>query len=92
MAFCNSCGATLADGTNFCSKCGKPVTPGASPSAATATGLPSPPPSTGGQPCSANQFDLRPLSPLCPKHQVRDESEVSARVPLLSWRLLAVKS
>ncbi|HLZ41419.1 MAG TPA: zinc ribbon domain-containing protein [Candidatus Sulfotelmatobacter sp.] len=48
MAFCNSCGATLADGTNFCSKCGKPVTPGAAPSVATATGVPSPPPSTGG--------------------------------------------
>lgn len=48
MAFCNSCGATLADGTNFCSKCGKPVTPGAAPSAVTATGVPSPPPGTGG--------------------------------------------
>ncbi len=26
MAFCNSCGATLADGTKFCSKCGAIVT------------------------------------------------------------------
>jgi hypothetical protein len=26
MAFCNSCGATLSDGTKFCSKCGAVVT------------------------------------------------------------------
>jgi hypothetical protein len=26
MAFCNSCGATLSDGTKFCSKCGAAVT------------------------------------------------------------------
>ena len=26
MAFCNSCGATLADGTKFCNKCGAAVT------------------------------------------------------------------
>lgn len=25
MAFCNSCGAQLTEGTRFCSKCGKPV-------------------------------------------------------------------
>jgi len=45
MAFCNSCGATLAEGTKFCSKCGKPVA-GASAPAATAAGIPAPPPST----------------------------------------------
>jgi hypothetical protein len=42
MAFCNSCGAQLADGTKFCSKCGvavagapaagQPIAPGPSPS------------------------------------------------------------
>ena len=44
MAFCNSCGATLADGTKFCSKCGKPITGAAAPTA-TASGVPAPPPS-----------------------------------------------
>ena len=48
MAFCNSCGATLAEGTRFCSKCGKPVAEAAPPSASTAAGIPAPPPSTGG--------------------------------------------
>lgn len=47
MAFCNSCGATLTEGTNFCSKCGKPVA-GVSAPASTAAGIPAPPPSTGG--------------------------------------------
>ena len=41
MAFCNSCGTTLAEGTKFCSKCGKPITPGAAP-VATPTGVPAP--------------------------------------------------
>jgi hypothetical protein len=44
MAFCNSCGATLAEGTNFCSRCGKPVTPG-TPAPA---GIPASAPPTGG--------------------------------------------
>jgi hypothetical protein len=30
MAFCNSCGATLSEGTSFCGKCGAPVA-GATP-------------------------------------------------------------
>lgn len=41
MAFCNSCGAQLTEGTRFCSKCGAPITgttpaggPSATPSAA----------------------------------------------------------
>lgn len=44
MAFCNSCGAQLADGTRFCSKCGATVTgaPAASQPIA-----PGPPPSKG---------------------------------------------
>jgi hypothetical protein len=39
MAFCNSCGATLVEGTRFCSKCGaavlssSPSAPGAAPAA-----------------------------------------------------------
>jgi hypothetical protein len=32
MAFCNSCGAQITEGTKFCSKCGKPITGGLSPS------------------------------------------------------------
>ena len=49
MAFCNSCGASLTEGTKFCSKCGKPVAGAAVPGAPTAaTGIPAPPPATGG--------------------------------------------
>ena|SRR3974390_1718495 len=45
MAFCNSCGAQLAEGTNFCSKCGAAVsgTPGGIPQPI----APGPPPSSG---------------------------------------------
>ncbi len=45
MAFCNSCGAQLADGTKFCSKCGAAVT--AAPVASQPI-APGPPPSKGG--------------------------------------------
>lgn len=46
MAFCNSCGAQITEGTKFCSKCGKPITGGPSaptpvagtPTAATTSG------------------------------------------------------
>ncbi len=48
MAFCNSCGAQLTEGTRFCSKCGAPITgtTGATlsvamPSTPTATNAPS---------------------------------------------------
>lgn len=44
MAFCNSCGAQLADGTKFCSKCGAAVT--GAPGTAQAI-APGPPPSSG---------------------------------------------
>ena len=37
MAFCNSCGATLAPGTKFCSKCGATVAGGPSTAAAAPT-------------------------------------------------------
>jgi hypothetical protein len=40
MAFCNSCGAQLTEGTKFCSKCGAPIT------GTTATAAPTAPPST----------------------------------------------
>lgn len=45
MAFCNSCGAQLADGTKFCSKCGAAVT--GVPAAAVQPIAPGPPPSQG---------------------------------------------
>ena len=41
MAFCNSCGATLAEGTRFCSKCGKAIA-GASTAAPTPAATPAP--------------------------------------------------
>jgi len=45
MAFCNSCGATLGEGSSFCGKCGAAVG-GAAPS--TRPIAPAPPPPTGG--------------------------------------------
>jgi len=44
MAFCNSCGAQLADGTKFCSKCGTTIT--GTPATPQAI-APGPPPSSG---------------------------------------------
>jgi flagellar basal body-associated protein FliL len=47
MAFCNSCGATLAPGTKFCNKCGATVA--GAPSAQSPTPVAAAPaPSTGG--------------------------------------------
>lgn len=45
MAFCNTCGAPLSEGTNFCSKCGAAITgtPGGAPPPLTSA----PPPSSG---------------------------------------------
>jgi len=43
MAFCNRCGATLADGTKFCNKCGAAVTGPTTASSSSAT-----PPTTPG--------------------------------------------
>lgn len=51
MAFCNSCGATLSEGTKFCSKCGAAVagSPSGMPIASSAQPpMPIPPPSKGG--------------------------------------------
>ena len=42
MAFCNSCGATLAPGTKFCNKCGSPITPATAPTAAPTASTPTP--------------------------------------------------
>jgi hypothetical protein len=50
MAFCNSCGATLADGTQFCNKCGAAVAgnpSGMAPARPVQTPMPAPPPSSG---------------------------------------------
>jgi hypothetical protein len=44
MAFCNSCGAQLTEGTRFCSKCGAPIT--GTPAAP--AGAPSTPAATAG--------------------------------------------
>jgi len=46
MAFCNSCGATLAEGTKFCNKCGAVVS--AAPSAASAQPSTAPAPAPKG--------------------------------------------
>jgi|SRR5208283_1170330 len=54
MAFCNSCGASLVEGTRFCSKCGatilssSPATPGPVPSAVGS--VPPAPPAVTAQP------------------------------------------
>ena len=40
MAFCNSCGAQITEGTQFCSKCGKPIAGGLAPSTAAAAPTP----------------------------------------------------
>jgi hypothetical protein len=45
MAFCNSCGAALSEGTKFCNKCGAAT---AAPPAPGMTAAPPGPPSTGG--------------------------------------------
>jgi hypothetical protein len=45
MAFCNSCGAALTDGTKFCNKCGAAT---AAPPAPGMTAPPPGPPPTGG--------------------------------------------
>jgi hypothetical protein len=45
MAFCNSCGAQLAEGTNFCGKCGAAMT--GTPAAMPRPIAPGPPPSSG---------------------------------------------
>ena len=51
MGFCNSCGATLAEGTKFCSKCGAAIT--GAPAATAREAIfsqpiaPGPPPSSG---------------------------------------------
>ena len=46
MAFCNSCGTPLAEGTQFCNKCGAAVSGAPAPTARPI--VPGPPPSKGG--------------------------------------------
>jgi hypothetical protein len=48
MAFCNSCGAALSDGTKFCNKCGATVAAAPSVPVLAATAHPPVPPTTGG--------------------------------------------
>jgi hypothetical protein len=45
MAFCNSCGTTITQGTRFCSKCGAPILASGFPSS-TPAGTTQPPPAT----------------------------------------------
>ena len=47
MAFCNSCGAPLAEGTRFCSKCGKAIVGGSAAAPAATPAPPSPGSSNG---------------------------------------------
>ena len=47
MAFCNSCGAALSDGTKFCNKCGATVAAAPSVPVVAATAHPPVPPTTG---------------------------------------------
>lgn len=47
MAFCNSCGATLTEGTKFCNKCGAAVVPGPSAPAPRAAATPAATPKGG---------------------------------------------
>jgi len=47
MAFCNSCGATLAEGTKFCNKCGAAVPAAPSAVSAQPSAAPAPPPKGG---------------------------------------------
>jgi hypothetical protein len=48
MAFCNSCGAALSDGTKFCNKCGATVAAAPSVPVVAATAHPPVPHTTGG--------------------------------------------
>lgn len=48
MAFCNSCGAALSDGTKFCNKCGATVAAAPSVPVVAATAHSPVPPTTGG--------------------------------------------
>ena len=48
MAFCNSCGATLNEGTKFCNKCGAAVASSPSAAGMTSTAPPPAPAPTGG--------------------------------------------
>src|SRR5580692_529592 len=48
MAFCNSCGATVTDGTKFCNKCGAAISAAPPIPAVAATAPVAPPPSKGG--------------------------------------------
>jgi hypothetical protein len=48
MAFCNSCGATLNEGTKFCNKCGAAVASGPPAAGVTSTAPPPAPAPTGG--------------------------------------------
>jgi hypothetical protein len=48
MAFCNSCGATLNEGTSFCQKCGAAAAGGQPAPGITAIGTTTPAPPSGG--------------------------------------------
>jgi hypothetical protein len=43
VAFCNSCGTSIAPGTRFCSKCGAPILASTIPPASTTSASPAPP-------------------------------------------------
>ncbi len=58
MAFCNSCGATVTDGTKFCNKCGAAISAAPSAPAVVAAPLPPAPPASQGGGSSALKIIL----------------------------------
>jgi hypothetical protein len=58
MAFCNSCGATVTDGTKFCNKCGAGISAAPSAPAVVAAPLPPAPPASQGGGSSALKIIL----------------------------------
>ncbi len=62
--FCTACGATVADGTRFCVKCGQPVGQAAPPTAAQTTVImPSPPSAPPPPPVAQTPVAPPPIAP-----------------------------
>jgi len=59
MAFCNSCGTTITQGTRFCSKCGAPILASTLPGSSPAPATPSTPPPVMPPPAQGNGNGLK---------------------------------